>query len=732
MATALPPAGPSAAVEVGEPAARLGDDDRRARPGRTARPPARPRRRPRPRPPACTTRSRRTPGCRQTSSGQAEEGSSAGRSSCQPRAGWSRTATRRRARRRRTPRSRRGRRQAPPGPGARCRCAAHQRRPSAGAETTPATTSSPSISAIRVAQTGTPRTKFLVPSIGSMHPAPRARDPVAPNSSPVTASRGRARDSVDADRLLGGRVGVADRRQVRLGLDPQVQRLEAVHRDGVGGVGEHVGQSEVVVVRRHVTNRTSPFRPLQSPPHTSDQDSLEDVAQAAGEDRGRPMGLFHRRVRDGVIDPSPIPVPRFSIDGWTLTGTPLGRPAGRQPAAPGPARARDPAARRRRRRGHARTPTSGPPPCWSGRRARPGPVGLRGLAGPPGSPLAGVRAAHPGHREAPRPAACPAVRGRHVCAVTDERSRPPDELVIERFMPDGRVVQMPAKRSRRLVVLDHVARVFEPGQRYPEHEVNALAPPVLRRLRRAAALPRGRGTAVPGGWPVLGGPAAPSRPERGALPCSTLSKDCRYMRWWSTASWSWCRSPRVGLIAIAVRPSWRKPYAPLVAILATVGLALVPVATKSGEKLEERVNAGGVVAEQIKDHEDMARLVIWPTLAMWVLAVVMLVMTRQGRTGRQMTVVAVLSCSPERRPRRWSRSPDTSGRRPCGSAPSAADRLSRPRGAPGCAAAAAASPAAPGSRAPRRPSRPARSPARRGCTRAGSPRCPAPGRGRRG
>lgn len=99
----------------------------------------------------------------------------------------------------------------------------------------------------------------------------------------------------------------------------------------------------------------------------------------------------------------------------------------------------------------------------------------------------------------------------------------------------------------------------------------------------------------------------------------------------------------LGLIAIAVRPSWRKTYAPLVAILATAGFALVPVATKSGEKLEDRINAGGVVAEQIKDHEDMARLVIWPTLAMWVLAVVMLVMTRQGRTGRQMTVVAVFS-----------------------------------------------------------------------------------------
>ncbi len=39
-------------------------------------------------------------------------------------------------------------------------------------------------------------------------------------------------------------------------------------------------------------------------------------------------------------------------------------------------------------------------------------------------------------------------------------------------MPNGRLEQMPAKRSRRLVVLDQVARTFEPGHRYPEREGN--------------------------------------------------------------------------------------------------------------------------------------------------------------------------------------------------------------------------------------------------------------------
>ncbi len=72
---------------------------------------------------------------------------------------------------------------------------AHQRRLSCGAVTTPTTTSPSTISPIRVAHTGTPRTKFLVPSIGSITHC-RCEWPVAPLSSPSTASRGRARDRV--------------------------------------------------------------------------------------------------------------------------------------------------------------------------------------------------------------------------------------------------------------------------------------------------------------------------------------------------------------------------------------------------------------------------------------------------------------------------------------------------------------------------------------------------------
>jgi hypothetical protein len=53
------------------------------------------------------------------------------------------------------------------------------------------------------------------------------------------------------------------------------------------------------------------------------------------------------------------------------------------------------------------------------------------------------------------------------------------EQVLRSFLADdGRLRSIPAKHAKRLVVLDHLAQRFEPGQRYPEAEVN-------RRLREA-------------------------------------------------------------------------------------------------------------------------------------------------------------------------------------------------------------------------------------------------------
>jgi len=49
-----------------------------------------------------------------------------------------------------------------------------------------------------------------------------------------------------------------------------------------------------------------------------------------------------------------------------------------------------------------------------------------------------------------------------------------DEQVLRRFVgPDGRLMAIPTRRNKRLLVLDHIAQVFEPGRTYPETEVNA-------------------------------------------------------------------------------------------------------------------------------------------------------------------------------------------------------------------------------------------------------------------
>ncbi|HEX8001122.1 MAG TPA: DUF2087 domain-containing protein [Mycobacteriales bacterium] len=46
--------------------------------------------------------------------------------------------------------------------------------------------------------------------------------------------------------------------------------------------------------------------------------------------------------------------------------------------------------------------------------------------------------------------------------------------VLRSFLRDGRIVRMPAQRTKRRVLLDHVVQVFEPGERYPEKDVNAM------------------------------------------------------------------------------------------------------------------------------------------------------------------------------------------------------------------------------------------------------------------
>ena len=48
------------------------------------------------------------------------------------------------------------------------------------------------------------------------------------------------------------------------------------------------------------------------------------------------------------------------------------------------------------------------------------------------------------------------------------------DAVLDAFVRDGRLIAMPAKDSKRRVVLDSIAQAFEPGLRYREAEVNAV------------------------------------------------------------------------------------------------------------------------------------------------------------------------------------------------------------------------------------------------------------------
>lgn len=61
----------------------------------------------------------------------------------------------------------------------------------------------------------------------------------------------------------------------------------------------------------------------------------------------------------------------------------------------------------------------------------------------------------------------------------NDQLTPSAQAVFRSFVKDGRITAMPAKRSKRLVLLDHVAGLFEIGVYYREQDVNSILRTVI-------------------------------------------------------------------------------------------------------------------------------------------------------------------------------------------------------------------------------------------------------------
>lgn len=99
----------------------------------------------------------------------------------------------------------------------------------------------------------------------------------------------------------------------------------------------------------------------------------------------------------------------------------------------------------------------------------------------------------------------------------------------------------------------------------------------------------------------------------------------------------------LGTLAIAAKPTWRATYGWLVVGIAAVATVLVPVATSSGEALEERVGDPG-------EHAELGDQLIWFAIALLLFSFLMVYLDRRKAAGKPAigpsalpTVVTVLA-----------------------------------------------------------------------------------------
>jgi hypothetical protein len=85
----------------------------------------------------------------------------------------------------------------------------------------------------------------------------------------------------------------------------------------------------------------------------------------------------------------------------------------------------------------------------------------------------------------------------------------------------------------------------------------------------------------------------------------------------------------LGVIAIALIPSWRSRFGVLVVAAAAVSTGLVPVATSTGEQLEESVSESA----QLETHAELGDGVIFGALPLLVLSVALWWFGRRAQAG---------------------------------------------------------------------------------------------------
>jgi hypothetical protein len=103
----------------------------------------------------------------------------------------------------------------------------------------------------------------------------------------------------------------------------------------------------------------------------------------------------------------------------------------------------------------------------------------------------------------------------------------------------------------------------------------------------------------------------------------------------------------IGVLLMAVMPRTRPILRWPVLFVLTAGLVSVPVTTRSGLAFKDRLVAGGSLGgsalEKVTLHQQLGELVIWPTLAAWLLTLAFLALERTRCRAAAVSVVAALA-----------------------------------------------------------------------------------------